>query len=273
MRTINTNEVLSRTGTGTGFQQDCGDCVLPGVLFFSGNNANMRFNMFHRAFPHERGICFGITLMRCRMVQVHLCIKMCRCQIKALLIKVLSCSIHGFSLSCPSLRKMVLSIHPDLQDNHRADLGETYMGNPGVHLPWDVKHLVEYPWAGDHCSAPKPLYSDPSQACYDQFKHQSQGMQVQCPAEPEDTHLLGDGKGCTGLCGVTSTDAPCSCGTMSCPGCVSGFGFALARNSSQLSSSDFFVSLTPLPSQSFLMLSSTLGTHLSMPISRASSLV
>ncbi|CAK9113993.1 Lon protease homolog [Durusdinium trenchii] len=143
-----------------------------------------------------------------------------------------------------SERKMVLSIHPDLQDNHRADLGETYMGNPGVHLPWDVKHLVEYPWAGDHCSAPKPLYSDPSQACYDQFKHQSQGMQVQCPAEPEDTHLLGDGKGCTGLCGVTSTDAPCSCGTMSCPGCVSGFGYNALTDSSWLPPGCIFVGCT-----------------------------
>lgn len=66
-------------------------------------------------------------------------------------------------------KDLVLNLTLTLWDNSAASLGETYMGNPGVHLPWDVNHLIDYPWAQDHCAAPKPLYSDPSQACYSQF--------------------------------------------------------------------------------------------------------
>lgn len=34
-----------------------------------------------------------------------------------------------------------MNITLKLQDNPAASFGETYMGNPGVHLPWDVNRL------------------------------------------------------------------------------------------------------------------------------------
>lgn len=38
-------------------------------------------------------------------------------------------------------KDLVMNITLKLQDNPAASFGETYMGNPGVHLPWDVNRL------------------------------------------------------------------------------------------------------------------------------------
>lgn len=136
-------------------------------------------------------------------------------------------------------KDLVMNITLKLQDNPAASFGETYMGNPGVHLPWDVKHLIDYPWAQDHCATPKPLYSDPAQACYKQFR---KGLEVQCPDQDKDAKLLGDGQQCSGLCRADGN--PCSCGTMSCPGCRSGFGYSGMTDTSFLPDGCIFVGCT-----------------------------
>lgn len=84
------------------------------------------------------------------------------------------------------------------------------------------------------------MYSDPAQACYKQFR---KGLEVQCPDQDKDATLLGDGQQCSGLC--TATDAnPCSCGTMSCPGCRSGFGYSGITDTSFLPDGCIFVGCT-----------------------------
>lgn len=68
-------------------------------------------------------------------------------------------------------------------------------------------------------------------------------LQVQCPDQDKDATLLGDGQQCSGLC--TATDAnPCSCGTMSCPGCRSGFGYSGITDTSFLPDGCIFVGCT-----------------------------
>ncbi|CAE7703742.1 unnamed protein product [Symbiodinium sp. CCMP2456] len=134
-----------------------------------------------------------------------------------------------------------LRINPNYEDNFAGELGETYMGNPGVQLPWDVAHLVQYPWAGDHCAQTVPHVSG-SQSCYSQFRASSDGMSEQC--DSENVTLLGDGAGCSGFCDVASNDRPCSCGTLSCPGCLSGFGYTAVTNSSWLPPGCIFVGCT-----------------------------
>ena len=68
-------------------------------------------------------------------------------------------------------------------------------------------------------------------------------LQVQCPDQDKDATLLGDGQQCSGLCMATDAN-PCSCGTMSCPGCRSGFGYSGITDTSFLPDGCIFVGCT-----------------------------
>ena len=118
-------------------------------------------------------------------------------------------------------RAMVLALAPRVVGNRKYSLGETFMGNPGVQLPWDAKaeHLVAYPWAADFCAAPTPLAVDSSAACPEK-KFDLTGHEITC-----DITGGPDGRNCSGFCREVSRQYPCSCGTLSCPGCMLGEGY------------------------------------------------
>lgn len=124
-------------------------------------------------------------------------------------------------------REMVLRLTPTVNNNNNFHLGETYMGNPGVHLPVDAvpKYLVEYPWADDYCDAPKPLYVDSSSACPADMKRTDPTGHTISNILCESTEPGPDGEHCNGFCEAVSEDRPCSCGTLSCPGCMIGLGY------------------------------------------------
>jgi len=117
-------------------------------------------------------------------------------------------------------REMALHLGPQVVGTRAFRLGQAYMGNPGVQLPWDAvpSHLVSYPWAADFCAAPMPSHLDVNAACSESTD-----------ASVHETYQCGinqtDGRNCSGFCNAATLHTPCSCGTISCPGCMLGLGF------------------------------------------------